>query len=234
MGREVSHLRRMARSVRWRARSLVDAARVAGHTKYFCVGRNKTGTTSLAMEFEALGFVVAPQAPAERLADAHYFAGRFRPIVRFCRIAEVFQDVPFSWPGTFRHLDAAWPGSKFILTVRDDEDQWYRSVARFHSKLFGRDGRLPTAEDLRAAPYVRPGFMTSMMRVHGTSEDAPYDEGRMKASYQRHNAEVVEHFRDRSDDLLVLNLGRSGDYRRFLDFVGATSDRDAFPWVNKT
>jgi hypothetical protein len=85
--------------------------RSRGKVKYFCIGRNKTGTTSLKLTFLDLGFPVGHQRAAEILFDRHYFAGEFRPIINYCRSARVFQDVPFSCPETFKHLDKAAPGS---------------------------------------------------------------------------------------------------------------------------
>ena len=92
---------------RWRARN---------RRKIFVIGRNKTGTTSLRRTFEELGFPVGDQREAERLYDRAYFEGRFEAIVDYCHSAQVFQDVPFGCPGTFRHLDAAFPSSLFILS----------------------------------------------------------------------------------------------------------------------
>lgn len=85
--------------------------------KVFCVGRNKTGTTSIAKALRALGFKVGDQARAETLIE-DWARRDFRKIVRYCRTADAFQDVPFSWPHTFEALDQAFPQSKFILTVR--------------------------------------------------------------------------------------------------------------------
>ena len=117
---------------------------VQGKTKHFCIGRNKIGTTSLKCIFEDLGFIVGNQRAAELLTDRYYFSQDFSPITEYCRTAQVFQDVPFSYPETYRHLDAAYPNSKFILSVRDNADQWYQSITRFHSKHF-ENGQIPTA-----------------------------------------------------------------------------------------
>lgn len=115
-----------------------NAYNVRCKTKFFCIGRNKTGTTSLMKAFEDLGFIVGDQHAAEVLYDQYFFKNEFEPIVAYCKSAEVFQDVPFSYLNTLRHIDKAYPGSKFILTVRDDAEQWYRSITRFHAKSFGK------------------------------------------------------------------------------------------------
>lgn len=208
--------------------------RSAGKVKYFCIGRNKTGTTSLKRAFEDLGFPVGDQRKAEILTGKHYFEGNFRPIIDYCKTAQVFQDVPFSYPETYKHLDKAYPDSKFILTVRDTPEQWYQSITRFHSKMFGRNGHTPTAEDLKTAPYVWPGFMYNVVRVHRTTDDDPYNKETMIAHYKEYNRGVMEYFKDRPDDLLIINVSEKGAYRRFVEFLGTVSPYDDFPWENRT
>lgn len=205
-----------------------------GKVKFFCIGRNKTGTTSLKRAFEDLSYPVGNQRKAEILTGKYYFEGKFQPIVDYCKSAQVFQDVPFSYPETYKHLDKAYPGSKFILTVRDSPEQWYRSITRFHAKMFGKEGRVPTVEDLKNASYVWPGFMYNVVRVHGTQDDDPYNKEIMIAHYERYNQEVMGYFKDRPNDLLVINVAEKGAYRKFVDFLGVDSSCNDFPWENKT
>lgn len=200
--------------------------------KYFCIGRNKTGTTSLKKAFEDLGFPVGDQVAAERIADRFYFKGNFEPIVEYCRTAQVFQDVPFSWRDTFKHLDRAYPDSKFILTVRNNADQWYQSLTRYHAKSFGTES-IPTADDLRAAKYVSRGFMYKAVKLYGAPDDDIYNKTILINHYNRHNELVLEYFRDRPNDLLVINLSETDSYRRFVDFIDVESPYSAFPWENK-
>src|SRR5437763_5861921 len=91
---------------------------VRNKQKIFCIGRNKTGTTSLTKAMMELGFITGNQGRAERLIDC-YKLRNFKPIIAYCKTAQFFRDVPFSLPFTFIALDVAFPGSKFILTVRD-------------------------------------------------------------------------------------------------------------------
>ena len=78
--------------------------KATGKQKIFCIGRNKTGTTSIGRAFVDLGFVVGSERKAEILYDQHYFLGNFDPIIRYCRSAQVFQDVPFSCPDTYNEV----------------------------------------------------------------------------------------------------------------------------------
>ncbi|MGE0432053.1 MAG: sulfotransferase, partial [Planctomycetota bacterium] len=100
--------------------------------RVFGIGLNKTGTTSLATALQQLGFDVAPQEPFEALFD-DWAARRFDRIIRLCRRWQAFQDIPFSLPFTFQALDAAYPGSLFVQTVRTTEEQWLSSLLRYHA-----------------------------------------------------------------------------------------------------
>lgn len=212
----------------------INAFRSRGKTKYFCIGRGKTGTTSLKKAFEDLGFLVGNQRKAEILYDKYYFSNEFGPIIDYCKTAQVFQDAPFSCPDIFRHLDKSYPNSKFILTIRDDSEQWYKSITKFHAKKFGKGGRIPTAEDLKNAEYIRKGFMYNTVKLHKTPDSDPYNKDIMIGHYEKHNREVLEYFKDRPDDLLVINLSNPDDYERFVNFIGVESPYSEFPWENRT
>lgn len=135
--------------------------------KVFGIGRNKTGTTSLKMAMMQLGYVVRNQRTAELFLD-DWAERDFRRLINYCKTAQFFQDVPFSLPCTYKALDEHFKGSKFILPVRNSPEEWYESLVRVHSKLWGKNGRVPTKEDLQNAygklceflnvPVVNTGF----------------------------------------------------------------------------
>lgn len=202
--------------------------------KVFCVGRNKTGTTSMASIFRELDLAVAPQRPAERLA-LEWTKGNYTRLLRFVKYrGQAFQDLPFSLPGCYATMDKAFPGSKFILTVRDSADVWYRSLTSFHSKKFS-DGRLPTKADLQQADYLYPGFAWEINRIlYKSPEENPYDETVLKANYEAHNESVVQYFADRPESLLVVNLKDTDAAIRISNFLNTGKTIDRIPWKNKT
>ena len=214
-------------------RLAASAARSFSKPKVFCVGCNKTGTTSLKRALSELGLVVGEQWLAERLI--HDWGRRdFRRLFRYCRTAQAFQDVPFSWPFTYQALDQRFPGSKFILTVRDTPEQWYASLTRFHAALFG-ERCLSHVAHLKAAHYVRPGDVYEANRLlYDTPVDDPYNREALLARYNHHNGAVREYFRHRPGDLLVLNVAEPGAYDKLCDFLGRPRTGRDFPWENKT
>lgn len=207
---------------------------VKGKMKYFCIGQNKTGTTSLKKSFEDLGFIVGDQRAGESLLP-YYRNGNWEKIISYCRTAQVFQDFPFSYPETFKHTDAAFPGSKFILSIRDNPEQWYNSMVRFHSKLWGLGGRIPTKEDLQEAVYLWKGRPWEARKLrYQVPDDDPYNKEIMINAYNEYNNEVIEYFRERPGDLLIINVSQGGEYKRFCNFLGVHSPNTSFPWENKT
>jgi len=211
----------------------VFIARCAWKQKIFCIGRNKTGTTSLAKALKDLGVIVAEQRPAELLI--HDWSKRdFRRIFRFCQTAQAFQDIPFSLPYTFQALDMRFPGSKFILTMRGSPEQWYNSLVNFHTKLFGR-GKIPDYDDLKSATYIYRGWMFETNRaIYGTPENDLYNKEILINHYNFHNKSVVEYFHHRPNDLLVINMAEKGAYAKFCKFIGKPCTKEEFPWENRT
>lgn len=195
--------------------------------KVFCVGFNKTGTTSLDVAFKQLGFATAE---AFHLLDD--WANRdFTRLVELCRGAEAFQDIPFSLPYTYPVLDYAFPNSKFVLTVRSSVDEWYRSLTTFHTKLLGTVG-LPTAEDLKQCPILYKGWLWRTLHlVGGVDEADPYNRERWTRIYEDHNANVINYFRYRPGSLLVLNLADKTAMSQLCHFLGVPDTGLAMPHV---
>lgn len=205
---------------------------VKNKQKIFCIGQNKTGTTSLLKAFQELGFIAARETESAKLLD-RYLEKDFASIIRFCRRAQVFEDVPFSLPDLYRELDKAFPNSKFILTVRDNADQWYGSVVNFLSKLFGK-GSIPTVEDLKNARYIEKGWAWKLFqKMYNTEESDLFDKERLIQKYEEQNRNVIEYFENR-DCFLILNLSEEGSYQKFCNFIGVKSSKESFPWVHKT
>ena len=221
-------------SIKWIIRKNLGRIRSAGKQKIFGIGNNKTGTTSLKAAMEEFGFVVGHQRTAEKLIDD--WAGRdFERIVDYCKSAQFFQDVPFSKPYTYVVVDHEFPGSKFILTVRDNPEQWYNSLTKFHAKKWGKDGRIPTKEDLQQATYIEKGRPWRANRVtYNTPEHDPYNKNILTQHYVEYNNSVKEYFRHRPNDLLVLNVAEDNAYQKLCHFLGVEPVGNSFPWKNKT
>lgn len=227
-----NHIRRQRRRIMYR---IVTPLRIAGKPKIFCIGRNKTGTTSMKRAMQELGFTVGNQRQAELLID-DWARRDFRRLIKLCKSARFFQDAPFSYPFTYIIMDQAFTGSKFILTVRDSAEQWYNSLVRFHARKWGQNGCPPTKEELRNARYRYRGWAWQANRIRAvTPEDDLYNKELLIRDYERHNENVLDYFRHRPDDLLILNVAEKNSYRKLTDFLGLPPASSAeFPWENKS
>jgi len=187
----------------------------------------------MLMALKALGFRTGSQPVAELLLD-DWARRDFRKIVEYCRGADAFQDVPFSLDYTYVVLDQAFPGSRFVLTVRNSADEWYDSLVRFHTMMIGKN-RLPTAQDLREFRYRKPNYLWDAARyIYGVDENTLYDRATYIAHYESHNQAVRDYFRYRPDDLLVLNLAEPGAMASLCGFLGIEGGNRAMPHFNAT
>jgi hypothetical protein len=201
--------------------------------KIFCIGANKTGTTSMEAVFNSLGLKVGKQSVAELFI--HDWAKQdYRKIIRYCRWADAFQDLPFSYPDTYKAMDKAFPGSKFILTIRNNADEWFDSLVRFHTKIVGKE-RIPTADDLRQFNYRYPGFLWDSARWrYGADESTLYDRELYTGCYEEHNRKIREYFKGRPDDLLELNVADADAMERLVRFLGYPYTGQKMPHLNSS
>lgn len=191
----------------------------ARRPKVFCIGINKTGTSSMEIALQHLGY--RPGNVGKGCLLIEDWGNRdFRSAIKLCRSGNAFQDIPFSLPETYRHLDLAFPGSKFVLTTRGSSDEWYESLTRFHTLLIGKN-RLPTAADLKSFPLLYEGWIWRVQELTiGVDESSPYDRETLIRYYEDHNRQVREYFDGRHNSLLVLNMSEPGKMDRLCRFLG--------------
>lgn len=202
--------------------------------KIFCIGCGKTGTTSLERALLDLGYQMGDQAKGELLID-DYINRNFEAIITFCETADAFQDAPFCFQHTYIALDQMFKSSKFILTVRENDEVWYNSLTSFHTNLYADKKHLPTWEDLDNATYRFRGYAAKVREfVFGVNRNEnPYDEEKLKLYYNTHNNSVKDYFKNKKN-LLVINVSQKGSYNQLCQFLGKKPKYEDFPWENRT
>jgi len=206
------------------------------YNKVFCIGFNKTGTTSLEYTLGEFGFSCGSQWKGELLIKDWNLRG-MEGVESLRNTAEVFQDVPFSLPKLYESLDQMFPQSKFILTVRDSEHQWYSSLTNFHAKVFASNKKKPpTPNDLMNATYVYRGWALDFFKIAFDYPAIPlYDEEKYKSIYLDHINDVRLHFKGRKKDLLLLNLADPNGFSELVEFLEIKDPSiSSFPKKNKT
>lgn len=185
-------------------------------TRIFGIGMQKTATTSLHHALVKLGYDSAHWKSAhwaKAIWDEMKESGRSRTLEKNYALC----DLPI--PILFRELDAAYPGSKFILTIRD-EDQWVNSVRSHWSDKNPWRGQWDTD------PFTHKIHREVYGRVK-------FDEEPMRDRYRRHNTEVLEYFKDRPQDLLVMNMSGGAGWYELCGFLRKQVPNAPYPRENK-
>jgi hypothetical protein len=167
--------------------------------KVFCIGLGKTGTTSLKEALRVLGYRT------------------IRLPLNWQGITDFDAALPGVSAAMYQELDSAYPGSKFILTVRDVAG-WLKSIERD----MGR--KLDVRRD-RAAERNR-----LLTMLYGTTT---FDPDRFRQVFQDHIAEVRAYFGDRPDDLLLLDVTGNSGWGELCGFLEVQVPDAPFPFVNK-
>jgi hypothetical protein len=125
---------------------------------------------------------------------------------------DALEDTP--WFVMYQYLDEKYPGSKFILTIRDSQS-WLRSQER----RWGKDGEA----------YPLHAWIYGHASTYGHEDE-------YIAKFEQHIQDVVAYFQDRPKDLLILDLTKEAEVAwlricRFLDIDTVPST--PFPHQNK-
>jgi len=189
----------------------IEIARVP--TRIFGIGMHKTATTSLHHALRILGYDSAhwKSAPwAKAIWREMRNEGKSRTLERHYAIC----DLPM--PLLFRDLDRGYPGSKFILTTRTDED-WLQSVE--HHFSFRNPFRAGWDSDVFSHRVHR--------QLYGRQT---FDREVFLERYRRHNQEVRDYFKDRPTDLLELNMSAGCGWYELCAFLKQPIPQTPYPW----
>ncbi len=172
--------------------------------KIFGIGFHKTGTTSLASALRCLDYtVVGPDLDLLSNILNSDFGSIYEYILKY----DAFQDNP--WPILYKKLDSEFPGSKFILTVREDE-KWLNSVLN-HFKS--------THSDMRKWIYGK-GYPLGNEQMY-------------LDTYKAHNRGVREYFKNRSEDFIELSWEGGDGWTKLCQFLDKPAPNIPFPHENR-
>jgi len=118
----------------------------------------------------------------------------------------------------FRELDQKYPGAKFIYTVRD-EASWITSCKGHWKRL----------ERLRGKPAITLFAEEAEIALYKT---LAFNKMKLLRAYRRHHASVMEYFRNRPDDFLVLNIIEGDGWDQLCGFLKKPVPSVEFPHRN--
>lgn len=162
------------------------------------IGLGRTGTNSLCEAMRVLGYAAVKHNPQfEDLASLE--GGADNGVILH-----------------YKYLDYKFPGSKFVLTLRD-LDAWLPSmkhIAEVHP-VRSRE------EDLK------------ILRRMSLYETVCFDAEKFAAAYHRHHADVRRYFADRPNDLLELSISHGEGWEKLCPFLGLPTPSIPFPHLHR-
>ena len=189
--------------------------------KIFGIGYPKTATSSLSQALLLLGYRsahdpydVLPRFFSEELSDVEYDPHVIEDNDALCGLVCL----------VYRELDQAYPGSKFILTVRD-ERKWLNSVSA-HLKNNATAERRSMDAEMPLRPFARAKLYNG---------DLWFNEEHIEDylnTYREYNRGVEQYFSDR-DDLLIMDIERGDGWEKLCGFLGCPVPDKPLPWKNR-
>ncbi|WP_420430976.1 sulfotransferase family protein [Hyphobacterium sp.] len=181
----------------------------------FGLGLSRTGTRSLTAGLQMLGWDTS-HYPIDEDTYTELAYGQYDlTLLKYHDGLTDITTVPY-----YQQLDKQYPGSKFILTVRDEagwlrscQNHWFNRPAFKHTDDPDEETHLLMRQLLRAA-------------VYGCYN---YQPERFKWVYERHVREVKDYFKDRPGDLLILNVCNGEGFEKLAPFMGVPVPVEPFP-----
>lgn len=166
--------------------------------KIICVGQPKTGTKTLKQIFVQLGrkasddplcflrnnsdYTTVNNIPI----DTNNFFNNISYLQKNLEMFDFFHDVPYSF--NYELIDKKYPNSKFILTIRDEEE-WFKSL--FHYQHLKQ-------------PVASPKKILNVIYHH----EIIFIENKEEVIklYRKYNNDVITYFKKTPEKLLIINL----------------------------
>jgi len=175
--------------------------------KIIGVGFQKTGTSTLRDALKILNYSVKDTTTRALIP---ILKNDYKKVLKIIEKFDAIEDTP--WYIIYKELDRLLPGSKFILTIRD-EQSWYKSVSRHIGNL-------------RSAHHEW---------IYGKGKGLPkdYKENTINV-YNNHNKEVVEYFKNRPNDLLIIDFTKGDRWDKLCKFLDKDIPKEVFPHANNS
>lgn len=183
--------------------------RMPNARKIFCIGHQKTGTSSLGLALQKLGMrsvrlsfavneMIRGSAPRNLNLPWIAPAEQTEAIWASVRATAAGADAIYDSPAAYfvERLDREFPGSKFVMTMRQPE-KWLESYKKFFPD---RNGRLHR-------------WMYGVPNLLGNEE-------KFLKVYRERNEAIFKYFANRPKDLLVMDLSAGDGWFELISFLG--------------
>lgn len=177
--------------------------------KIFGIGLSRTGTSSLNQALISLGFKSVHYPPINHLFDV---------MEKYDAATDTTVAVKY------KQLDRKYPNSKFILTTRDI-GEWLRSCKWF----FSREKAKKNAQRRKGKPLLSNQQMFIRRYLYGNEF---FNEELYREGFLLFHKDVQLYFKNRPDDLLVMNIGKGDGFNMLCPFLGKPTIKRPFPHLH--
>lgn len=212
--------------------------------KIICVGLNKTGTTSLTRNLKECGFITWDDGKPHHSLNFSNLPFNNRSIGNVVDLIEktevdFFQDIPFSCPGISERIINFYPQCRYILTKRNNAEQWVKSVKKFWPYNFKDDEFIPNP--LKGLEFFVDGEsaynQTQLLNLFESWDMDNYEgtlDEKLSQVYENHNLSVKNALINNNCDWIEIDVSKKGELKRLTDWLGIDNDKEDFVWMNKT
>lgn len=172
----------------------------------FGIGLSRTGTVSLNSALNELGII-----------SKHFIFYPMSTNIPYIYLAlkEAFAatDIPIS--ANYKKIDKLYPNSKFILTIREIES-WLTSCKNYFTYEINIEKSHKWIKDIH-------------LKLYNTLK---FDRERFRNGYYKHLKDVQNYFRNRPEDLLIMDIVGGEGYKELCRFLGLEVLKKQFPHKN--
>lgn len=154
---------------------------------------------------------------SEALTILGYTSGHYIHVEDFHKY-DAISDSPV--PILYKVIDSRHPESKFILTTRE-EQKWLKSFEN-HVKRWQLDMKMELGT-------ARSDALLTNYVLYGTVK---FDPGKMLAGFREYHQDVLDHFSNRPQDLLVMDITKGDGWEKLCPFLGIEIPDVDFPCGN--
>jgi len=190
--------------------------------KVFCVGTWKTGTTSMGRALSGLmGGKHISFRPETR---GFYHDGNWSKLLQVSKNFTTFDDTPWNCLDTLPKIKEMYPDSKYVLTIRDEEE-WFKSMVKWYNNDIQnfRGGKIARVIYDRQLKFFN--YNISNMYILNTNK------GKWIDWYNKRNQYIIDDFAN-SDRLLVYKI-ENNSWDDLCSFLDKPIPSKPFPHLNK-